>query len=144
MLLLVYFPRPDRFSVLPSFQDIEIEFALFTLSSEKSYQMQFPLIIKHNKCTFFVNLKGTGVQMTLVVDPTQLIFRPLKCCDPLQARLETIKLLVLCPTSYPDDVCSGQYDFNIYCQELMEQIDRNELNSVEEPVVISHGKHFGS
>lgn len=95
---------PDS-GVLPpsSFINIAIH---FSPNSERPYQMQFPLNLKHSPAPSFVTVSGNGAQLTLNFNPPEL---ELATTMPYSTpSLSTV--IVSNPTKYPIDFFSLQFD----------------------------------
>ncbi|OHS93646.1 hypothetical protein TRFO_11642 [Tritrichomonas foetus] len=116
--------------ILPpsSFVNIDIS---FSPQDEKNYLMQFPINIKHNSNTFYVSLKGNGVQMKLFFEPNSITFPPIReFSEPSQMSVDLIN-----PGKYPIDVFSPQFDFQLFLnslklknqKELKQEVNRNKI-----------------
>lgn len=117
------------FSALPSsgilppasFQNINIT---FLPTQEKSYSMQFPIEIKHNDQMSYVTLKGVGIQLKVVFEPSELVLPPiLPFNGPSFAEVTMVN-----PTEYPIEVMAKQFDFQLMIEEMNNVLPSSIIN----------------
>ena len=94
-----------------AFQNFEITFAP---NAERIYAMQFPITVVHNTEKSYITARGTGVYMKVGFNPPEVTFPAMKPYDePLFTEVELVN-----PCSYPIEVYSPQFDFQILCKQL--------------------------
>ncbi|KAK8853769.1 hypothetical protein M9Y10_016312 [Tritrichomonas musculus] len=100
----VFIVVPDS-GILPpsSFMNIAIH---FTPDSEKSYQMQFPLMLKYALTPSYITVDGKGLFLQLTFDPTELFMETIQ---PFSLPV-TSEVTVTNPTDYQIEFFSLQFD----------------------------------
>ena len=127
----VFIATPTQ-GVLPasSFRNIEVA---FIPAAEKSYAMQFPITIKHNKEQYLISLKGNGVKLKVQFDPPELNFGTIQpFLSPAERTFDVVNV-----STYPVEVYSLQFDFNLLCNSLEKQMKeiRGEVDEEQTTVV---------
>ena len=123
-------PSKKVFSVVPdngilhpsSFMNIAIH---FSPDSERSCQMQFPVMLKHALTPYYITVDGRGALLQLLFDPSELFLRPVQpFSEPSYCEIKITN-----PTNYSIDFYSPQFDKDLYEEE------NNDPRQFESPFV---------
>ena len=101
--------------ILPpsSFMNLAVH---FTPSTEKMFNVQFPINMKYNPNPTLVTVSGKGTRMSLVFDPPTLVLPPIH----LFSEPSTATVTVTNPTQYPIEFYSTQFDRQLYEDGLVD------------------------
>jgi hydrocephalus-inducing protein len=88
---------------------------LFSPKQDRVYSMQFPITVKHNTETCYITVKGSGSQLRVTFDPSELVLPPITPFS--EASEATVRLGN--PTDYPLEIMAPQFDLQTYLEHLM-------------------------
>ena len=103
----VFIASPSSGILQPaSFQNIDV---IFAPNRNKNYSMSFPISVKHNPNITYFSVSGTGVELKLSFEPSNIKFPILQPFDePQIAEFE-----IMNPNEIPIEVLAPQYDIGI-------------------------------
>lgn len=117
----VFIMNPSNVVLPPSsFVNVDISFSPV---AAKEYVMQFPVRIKHNDDVFNISVKGKGIQMKLIFEPSSINFNSIEeFSEPSKMSVDVIN-----NENYPIDIFSPQFDHELLLRTLR-NIDKMNSN----------------